>query len=292
MESDTAPVNYRWQAFRLSALSYLLAGDAVSARKSALEFLRINPTYSSNVVSDSREFRSILQTLVVIPKFSIGIAATAGSNITFPRIINSYSISAYDKTYKSIGSYQFGIQIGYTLSENFALNLGISNTGKAFKTEYTVNPWSYQVNEKMQFLEFPLTARYSFYKNRRLRPYAQAGVYYGHLSSSYNDFYRTSSDALENSSAVHLSSIDRRQRNHIGALCGFGFFYKLWKGHINLEFDAYQGFTNITDDRVRYDFLDLTQRFEYVDDDMKLSNLMVSLGYTYYINYRIKERGK
>ena len=289
-ENKNTPVQYKWQAYKLGAMSYIALGDEKQARKSALKFLQLNPTYKANPTVDSREFRNILQSLMVIPKFSLGIAATAGANLTFPTILNSYAVSGYSKKYSSAGGYQLGIVIGYSLTESWTVNLGCLNTGKSFIVKYNIAPWQYKVTEKLQYLETPISLRYALLRSGRIQPFAEVGGFYGRLLSSYNHFQKNSPDYAEQQESVHLSSISRRNKSNYGYMVGAGVNYKVNSGHFNLLISYFKGLSNITKSNTRYLYTPLMQQYEFADDEIKLSNLLVSLGYTYYINFKVKTK--
>lgn len=130
--SKSNDLTSRWQAYRMMAMAYLAIQQNEEARKAAEEMLELNPTYQSNLRNDPGEFIALLKSISVIPKFSLGLAFSAGANYTYPFVTATYTGAAYLKKYTVKQSYQFGAVAGYNFNKVLSLQLGMMASTKGF----------------------------------------------------------------------------------------------------------------------------------------------------------------
>jgi len=281
----------RWQAYRLKSISYILKGYTDSAKIAAENMLDINPTYTTNLLKDPKEFINLVKSVVVIPKFTIGLAFSAGTNWSFPSIDKGYVVSDYTKTYTSRSGLQFGTNLGFYLNPSLVLELGIISTTKKFEIDYAFNNWKVSVKEKLNYIDAPLSVKYIFKPRNKLRLFAQAGVFTGYLLYGYNDFKSTYIPQEQDYTLTKLNIIDRRNRWNFGLIGGLGAYYKLKKGHVSVQANYFRSFSKINKEEKRYEYPEQIFTYYYVDDDITLHNISLSLGYTHYLNYKVY-RGK
>jgi len=281
----------RWQAYRLKSIGYILKGYTDSAKIAAENMLDINPTYTTNLLKDPKEFINLVKSVVVIPKFTIGLAFSAGSNTSFPEISKGYVVSDYTKTYTSRSGLQFGTNLGFYLNPSWVVELGIISTTKKFEINYPFNNWKVSVKEKLNYLDVPLTVKYIIMPKNKLRFFAQAGVFSGYLLYAYNDFKSTYIPQQQDYTLTKLNIIDRRNRWNFGLIGGLGAYYKLKTGHLSVYANYFRSFTKINKAEKRYEYPEQIFTYYFVDDDITLHNISLSLGYTHYLNYKVY-RGK
>lgn len=281
----------RWQAYRLKAICYIIKGYSDSAKAAAENMLDINPSYTPNLLKDPKEFINLVQSVVVIPKFTLGIAAAAGTNTTFPSISKGYVVADYNKTYNTLSGLQFGTNLGFYINPNWVMELGLYSTTKKYEISYDFSNWKVTVKEKLNYLDAPLSVKYIVNPKSKLRLFAQGGIFSGYLLYGYNDFSSTFTPQEKEYSLTKLDIVDRRNRWNFGLLGGIGAYYKLKKGHVNVQANYYRSLNQINKPEKRYDYLEQQYTYYYVDDDITLHNLTLSLGGTYYLNYKVY-RGK
>jgi hypothetical protein len=281
----------RWQAYRLKSISYILKGKTDSAKIAAENMLDINPTYTTNLLKDPKEFINLVKSVVVIPKFTIGLAFSAGSNTSFPEISKGYVVSDYTKTYTSRSGLQFGTNLGFYLNPSWVVELGIISTTKKFDINFPFNNWKVSVKEKLNYLDVPLSVKYIIMPKNKLRFFAQAGVFSGYLLYAYNDFKSTYIPQQQDYTLTKLNIIDRRNRWNFGLIGGLGAYYKLKTGHMSVYANYFRSFTKINKAEKRYEYPEQIFTYYFVDDDITLHNISLSLGYTHYLNYKVY-RGK
>lgn len=282
-----ATVSDRWKAQRLLAMTYLADGQTDKARQSAENMLELNPTYKPSYLNDPTELIRLLKSITVIPKFSLGLALSLGTNTVFPEIPKGYSLSNYQKTYSSQSSFQFGLSLGYTLNTHMAIDLGLYASQKAYAISYEVTNWNVEVSERLTYMDFPVMFKYTIFPEKRMRLYTQAGVYAGYLLFSGNDFSSTHTPDNKKYELTDLNSAPRRNTYNLGLAGGIGVAYKTGRGHLFLQANYFNSFSNITNDETRYKYSDLTYTYFYADDDVILHNLAISLGYSFYMSYKV-----
>ena len=277
----------KWQAYRLLALSYLVTNQTTEARKTADKMLDLNPTYNPSYLKDPIELINLLKSVKIIPKFSIGTSATIGLNFTNPRITTTFNGANYTnpKTYTSQNYWQAGIIMGYNFNENFSLHSGLMATSKNYNIKYK-HFYDIIINERLSYLETPLFVRGTSQSVKGFRFFADAGAFVGRLVSAQSDF-KSVVDKDETNSAQNINSESRRMNWEYGILGGVGTSYSFSKFSMALDCRYYRSLSNITNTDNRYNNDKLFYNYFYIDDDLKLDNIAISLGLIYYVNYKV-----
>jgi tetratricopeptide (TPR) repeat protein len=281
-------VTDQWQAYHLLAMAYLADNKPGDARKAAEKMLEINPTYEPSKLKDPAELIRLLKSIKVIPKFSMGLAATVGGNITYPRVTATYNGANYKKTYSSKGSWQMGIIIGYNMNEIISLHTGLIATSKKIGVSYQVGDNNISINENMTYLDVPLFARFTTLPIKGIRFFGDAGIYTGRLTSSKSDFSRQVKNTDETFTEDNLNSENRRNKWEYGSILGGGAVVKLGKVNVAIDAKYYiAAFYNMTNEDNRYKNENLFYSYYFIDDDTRLNNLAISLSLVYNVSYRV-----
>lgn len=287
--TSTNTATEQWQAYRLLAMAYLVNGPQNEARKAAEKMMELNPTYKPSTLKDPTELIRLLESVKIIPKFSMGMAATVGGIKTNPIVTGTYNGASYEKNYSSKNSWQLGLMIGYNINEVISLHTGLLATSKSFSIKYKMDNFDFEVNERLTYLDVPLFARFSTFPVKQFRFFADAGAYAGKLTSAQSDFTFNNSASSEIKSMKNLNAMDRRNNWEYGFLMGGGALYKI--GQVNLSLDvryflsAYSNSITNTDNRYKND--NLFYNYYYIDDDLRLNTLAVSLSLIYNVNYKV-----
>ncbi len=292
LDYEHAEISDQWKTQRLLAMIYITDNRQDEARVAAENMLELNPKYKPNYLKDPTELVKLLNNITIIPKFSLGLAFSIGSNTTFPQVTKTYTIADYDKTYTSKSGFQFGLTTGYALTQTSAIESGLYITQKSYDLSYGLYNWNMEVNENLTYLELPLTFKYSPSQKRRLRLFIQGGAYVGYLLFSNNDFKTSNITNGLTFEIANLNSKDRRNEFNFGIVTGLGLNYKLGEGNLFLQVNYYKSFSNITKETSRYNSNDLLFTYYYIDDDIILNNITFNIGYTFYMNYKIIRKSK
>ncbi len=287
---DDASTSDQWKAYRLLAMIYLANGQNDKARESAEKMLEINPTYEPSYLKDPAELIKLLKSITVIPRFSLGLALSLGTNTTFPEITKGYNLSDYTKTYTSQNSFQFGLSSSYYISRRFTIDLGVLATRKSYLIDYELSNWEIQVEEDLTYLDMPLTLKYIFFPKKRWHITLHAGAFAGFLLFAENNFNAVFTPSGKTYQLSNVNSTSRRNDWNYGIVGGIGGSYKIKEGDIFLQVNYYKSFANITNADSRYKYNELVYNYFYEDDDIILNNLTAIVGYAFYLNYKILKK--
>ncbi|MFT5348742.1 MAG: hypothetical protein ACI9M3_001783 [Bacteroidia bacterium] len=279
--------NEQWKAYRLLALAYLGANEQNSAKAAAVEMLKLNPTYKGSSLHDPSEFIKLLSTITVIPKFSLGLALSLGTNSTFPRIDAVHMVTKQTKTYEGLNSFQFGVSTAYQINEQFGIDMTVMASSKKYKLDYSFGNWDLNMDEDLTYVNLPVEFKYTPKINFRLKPFVKVGGYAGYLLFSSSNFSANHKPSEENYSIVDLSSIDRRNRLDLGVVGSLGATYQVGAGQLFVQASYFNSMKNAVKGDERYSNKQLLYSYYYIDDDFTLSNLAIGVGYSLFINYKV-----
>lgn len=275
-----------WQGYKILALSYLALNDAKDACTAAENMLEQNPLYVPSLLKDPKDFIDLVNSITVIPKFSLGLAVAAGINNTYVDVTQIYNASNFTKNYSSKIGTQFGFVFGYNISRELAVGIDLNGSFKNYAINYSTNDFNITDNEHLSFLEVPVYATYFFGKGR-LRPFIRLGAYEDFLLSSTSDFSATYQPDKTSYSDNTIGN-DRRNNSDFGLLGAIGVNWKFdpaWQAFF--EFRYAYGLTNIVNDANRYTDQNLIFNYFYLDDDLKISNALFSIGVVTNLSYKV-----
>ncbi|MCU0428342.1 MAG: PorT family protein [Cytophagaceae bacterium] len=274
----------KMQALRLLILSFLFQDEHQKAEKQLLELLHEDPEYTLNPAIDPAEFYQLFRQYRTLPVISIGILG--GVNRTGVTERKSYTVNSLDNgkaDYTSRLGFQLGVLADILLYKNWQLNTGFIWNLKQFtysKELLYSNYTTLTSRENQMWLDMPLALKYVL-GNKKIKPYALAGVSNNWLISATSRLSRVNTDE---SSAANQESLNfGKQRRKLGtnALLGAGFRYKVGFGYICLEARYQFGLNNLANADNRFLSEDGRSLFYhgYISSDFSVNNLAFSVGY-------------
>lgn len=284
---DTTDESFRWQTYKLMALAYWLKGNTDSSLLYTEKMLVINPTYRPNALKDLQEFINQLNSVAIIPRFTMGLTIAPGSNIIFSESRKSYVLSDYSKTYSNLSSFQFGANVGYYLNSKLKVEAAILATEKKYNINYRFSDWKIQVAERLTYIDFPITANYFFGKRAKTKFSLQGGLFGGYLLYDANDFKSSLEKDNKNYELINANALERRNRFNYGLTAGLGVNFKVKTGQVSLLANYFYSIPKINKESKRYDYAQQIYTYYYIDDDIVLHNLALSIAYQYNLNYKV-----
>lgn len=280
----------------LTSLLLLLTGlvfSQPSKRKSQQSFNNKPPTSPGGNFLDKQWWLGLksgmnLSYLVVEKRYS----ALSPSN---------YPASQTDKAYDNVNA--MGSQVTLEISfyyKGFSFSLQPAYRNSVFTYSNTYD-WSdpenainrlelvYENQQKVDHIEVPLIFKYDIIGNR-LRPYVQAGIYYGFLINANKTVEVTGTDYASGgvnqftNDPVIIGAKDLFAENHWGLLGGIGANYNLGNVRLNLDIQYRHGMSLINSTENRFGSDRLSGIGEAMDD-IKLNNLAFSLGCLFPMRY-------
>ncbi|MCB0735017.1 MAG: PorT family protein [Bacteroidetes bacterium] len=278
----------RVNAWRLLAMAYLVTSEREKALNAAEQMLKINPKYQPDLLNEPKDFTQLLQEIKVIPAFSLGGGFLFGNNGTNPEAIRFYAPSEYTKTYSNKAGIHFGVSMGYNFNSRHGVSLGILSKTWKYNVAYQVFGNDVSLDETIRTIDLPLMYQYSLLNKNRFSMNVSAGGYGNLLMNSFNDLHLKNNEG--GSEIKHYSSTVRRNKLNAGICGSLGGRLQTQNKRGQWRFDVayFKGLTNITKTASRYDNQTLIYDFFYLDDDLRLNNLGVSISYQFNIKYTVK----
>lgn len=272
------------QAYRLFILINLYNDKQDKAEEYMLKLLNFEPEYEVNRSIEEPEFLSLFDSYQTSPLWAYGFYA----GVNFANIITTeeYGVNNLNKPSALISSsglsYHFGLKYNRFLLDKVELNIGFQfaqNKYKNTKSEFDFTNISFE--ETQTRLSFPVTVNYDL-KKGKIKPFVRAGISFGYLLNAKAKVIRSYTD---NSHAeIKGTDVELKQfRNpfNIWAIIGGGLKYKVKRGNIFLDIKYNLGLFNQVKTNARYDNSELIYKYYYLDNNFKINNLSVSLGYMY-----------
>jgi len=288
----------RVEIFRLAALCCFMTGQTEQADQYTRQVLAYQPDYKSNPRDDDlAEFTTNINSLMVIPKLSVGV--DAGTVIPMVKLVDQYSAVDPVNQSHSISDkpgIHGRIRVEYTITKSLSIG---------FEPGYTYIPLEYKVNHtendthnydlELAYMELPIMIRYRYYNNSSFIPNAYAGALGRYMVTSFNksdalgNYWRTKAD---NTNGI-LSSFLVSTKN-FGFLAGAGVDYKLKNSAISVDVRYIFNMTSPGnksnfDSVSSYDDISNSEEVYFTDHIglISVSCLQISLGYRYFLTYKV-----
>lgn len=272
--------NREWEqrANLLLAETYLLLQDNEKAEVCYLKVLKANPEYVTDEKRDPIDLVYLSKKFTSDPVFSIG--GMVGISASFVRPINDAVIAPQSGRTEGYST-RFGGQVSafgdyhYSPRLSATLELTYSFCSFAYRAEGMFNAGNYFLDftEKQSWIGVPLLIKYSDDKGS-LRPYCFGGLGFNFLVS---DKVSMVVNGTEESPEIDY----REARNSFARtlIVGAGAKYKWKLKYIFGEVRYSAGLSNLMNSAGRYP--DYNTTWPYADDDFRLDNLTISVGYVH-----------
>ena len=287
---------WRQRAYLLLAETYLLLEDPIGAENSYLEVLRANPEYVTDPQRDPIDLVYLSKKFTATPIFAF--YAMLGANTSPMRVIHDVTIGGEAQTqqsYKLRLGWQIGGGIDYNYNDNITFSAGFNYVFTGFQHVTTdlfgPNKDIVEFLDRQTWAVVPLTIRYT-HGVGKVRPYGYAGYSANFLLRDkgiinvYNRDTRasTNEDASEELASAeaetpNLNLNDHRQRLNGSFLLGGGVKYKYKLDFFFVDVRYSFGIKNITNSENRFNNYSQGLPYPYVDDDFRMDNFAVSVGY-------------
>ncbi len=275
------------EAYQLLVLTYQFDNKPEQAQDTYIDLLKHDPEFTLNAENTPSELMRLYNTFHAPPIYSVGILA--GVNYAFGQRTQSFNLSDSEDELSNYSNNGIGFQVGITvkkyISKRFELNADILY--KEVKYQKTLNQLEFAeviFKEDQRQLNLPLTVTYDFQLGR-FSPYLRLGGGLSYLLASEALVERIYLDeSVQNLPNVTGPAIDvQAQRNNINffSSAGIGLKFKIPRGVIVLDARHNWYFLDQNRPSKRFNNNVLVYEYLYIDDDFKLGNVAISLGYTY-----------
>lgn len=272
------------KAYRLIILVHLFKDNIFEAEQYMLGLLRLEPEYEVNRSIEEPEFITLFDSFQTSPLWSYGLYG--GVNFADISTVEEYGVNNLNMESglkNSSGlSYQFGIRYSRFLLKKIDLIIGLQfaqNKYKTVKSQFDFSVVNYE--ERQTRVSMPVTVSYDL-NNKKIKPFIRAGFSVGYLINSKATVIRSYSD---NSHAEIKGSdvalLKFRNPVNLWAVAGAGLKYKVKRGSIVLDLKYNIGLFNQVKTKSRYDNSELVYKYYYIDNDFRINNLAISVGYVF-----------
>jgi hypothetical protein len=284
---------WRQRAYLLLAETYLLLEDPIGAEQSYLNVLRANPEFLTDQSRDPIDLVYLSGKFTSTPIFEFH--AYAGPNISPVRVIHDVHIGgeAYTKEKYSVRlGWQVGAGIDFNYNDFLSASAGINFTQASFKQTTTdlfgVDKDIIEFIDHQSWIAVPISIKYGQSKGK-FRRYGYVGYSFNYLMGDKADLDIQNRDAkiggeVEERSTFdkaisNVNLIDHRHKVNSSFFVGGGVKYKSGFDYFYLDLRYSLGMKNLSDPNNRYISNTLTLPYPYVDDDFRIDNLAISVGY-------------
>jgi hypothetical protein len=283
---------WRQRAYLLLAETYLLLQDNDKADESYLNVLRANPEFVTDETRDPIDLVYLSRKFTATPIFSL--SAKIGLNTSMMRVIHDVDISQnnldlnqnetgvkpIDEKYSLKAGWQGALGLEYHYRENFSLAAEVMYSFTSFtytsRNLFKEGNYSLEFTDKQTWMSIPVSVKYT-HGQRALRPFASLGY-------SVNLLLRDRADmVIDGDKESEVFNYDyKRPKLHTAVVAGVGLKYKWGLRYIFGEVRYSLGMSNLTDPEHRWDNFDgINQSWPYVDDDFRMDNVYLSIGYVH-----------
>jgi opacity protein-like surface antigen len=287
---------WRQRAYLLLAETYLLLEDPIGAENSYLEVLRANPEYLTDPQRDPIDLVYLSKKFTATPIF--GFYAMLGPNTSPMRVIHDVTIGGEPQTqqsYKLKLGWQIGGGVDYNYNDNLAFSAGFNYVFTGFQHITTdlfgPNKDIVEFLDRQTWAVFPLTIRYT-HTVGNVKPYGYLGYSAnfllrdkGIINVSNRDNRASASEGASDELASaeaetpNLNLNDHRQRLNGSFLLGGGVKYKYKLDFIFVDVRYSFGIKNVANEQNRFNNYAEGLPYPYVDDDFRMDNFAISVGY-------------
>ncbi|MEM7550523.1 MAG: outer membrane beta-barrel protein [Bacteroidota bacterium] len=303
----------RIEARKLLTLVYIYLDDTKNASRAMVRLLKEDPEHEPSD-TDPAEFIYLYNKFSSDPIFTIGIRP--GLNFSNANQLESFSVgneSLSQDQYTVETGVRFGVSVDYKFKPYLEFGIEAAYSRKSFTFEneniglttlevpstddpdqnLTVAELTYIENQ--DYLDAALYVKYN-YLNKNWKfpiiPYAYLGAEYNLLLDSELDEISLSGVLNNEIPAISIQeSVQKRETTNLSIVAGIGAKYKVLRIHyIGIEARYALGLTNVVNQDAR--FLDsnpeLINEFLTVDDNFKVNNFTIGIGF-YYSIFRTKD---
>jgi hypothetical protein len=272
------------RALRLLTLVYLFDDDMKMAEETLLQLLSVNPEYKINQAIDPAEFIQLYNSYYTDPFFSIGVVASI--NLTKPNLIETYSLNSFidaNPSYSTGGvGLSFGLKINYHLTKK--IDFIIIPVYSLFTYNISENTTTFNtttITEKINYMEFPVTASYNFYKIKKYSFFVEAGLSYGlFLSGNISGKVLYNNKEQPDYEPKSISTGELRKKYNLSAIVGLGTQIDLSQSNLQFSIKYNIGLTNIVNTNYRYNPDNkLISEYRFIDNDIFLNNIYFMFSY-------------
>ncbi|MDH4295191.1 MAG: PorT family protein [Cyclobacteriaceae bacterium] len=283
---------WRQRAYLLLAETYLLLEDPLGAEQSYLSVLRANPEFLTDPKLDPIDLVYLSGKFTSSPIFSLH--GYAGPSISPVRIIHDVRIGGESYTrerYAIRVGWQVGVGMDFHYNDFISASAGVAVSRTGFKHSTTdlfgLDKDIVEFIDRQTWANLPVSVKYS-QSIGKFRRYGYVGISFNYLLGDNanvdlkNREAKTSDNAEPPEFPKSISNVDilkSRERLNAAFFLGGGVKYKNKLDYFYLDLRYSFGMKNVVNANSRFNSTTEGLPYPYVDDDFRMDNLALSIGY-------------
>ncbi len=302
----------------LVAQTYLELKMVPEANKTLVQLLKSNPNYLPIEGFYQEDFYTLVRNILVRPRFSMGgKVGRAIPTFTINKVYSVYDSTDYAAPYNKANGYCYSIFFQENFNHNFALVLDYSYSKYGYKRDLMrqgVDNFALKYAEVIYSNELGISVKKYLFKNNKLKfigpvspiphrgsgPYITLGGYYTKMRQAQgnielNFLAKDTAGRYINAKNFKLENFDvkdMRNTKRYGFTAALGSSYTLDRIIISAEAKYLSDFTRITNPDKRTSNDELLTNFYYIDNDVSMTRIDVSVSLAYILGYKVKSRLK
>lgn len=274
----------------------------VDANHLIVKILNNDPNFKLKEKLYQEDFYAYYNRIKIRPMLSAGLLLGSNSpNFSIKKVYSVYNSAKYSATYKPTMGYQYGAFAEW----QFYDNISVVAEGAFSKMGYnrtingtSIDTFKLSYSEQIKSFETSLYVK-KYFLHKQFKPFIYAGGYITALqkSTASVDLDYKLADPIAggidnyNSSENNIDVIAMRNKTRQGIVSGAGISYKS-KNFLICAYASYRVdiSKHITNSQNRFKNDDLLFKYYYVDNDVNLSRIDVSLSVSYIFKYSIKSK--
>ena len=296
MESGLSK-NDQKRALRLLTLTNIFLDNEPGAEFHLLSLLKLDPSYRP-ADNDPIELKHFFRMFNTKPLYFISInGGTNITNISELRRHTVYSALNSSQKYNPQASFHASVNADYAIRENWYVGAELMYMRNVFEQDEFFEFGSTNYRETQDWIKLPLYISYQYpLKKKEIVPFVYVGGSLDWLLRSSSSIRTVLQQSVSESSVISgadESLKDLREPINYSAIIGAGVNIPLGVNFVTVSARYSFGLTNIMDPSRRIQRQDIINRYGYVDDDVRLNSLMLTLSYrkSFYRPERTKIKG-
>ncbi|NLR90656.1 outer membrane beta-barrel protein [Flammeovirga agarivorans] len=279
-ESSAKQLNAR----RLVILSYLYSDRVVEAEDAMLQLLKENAEYKPTS-SDPAELRNLYEKFRTRPIMSLGLVG--GATYNQATVSNTFGVGAKENysnvEYQPQVSFKAGVSFSFYLSQVIQINISPTYESIVFETvERPLDFSTTTMRENQNWLHFPLTMRFVILPKQKVKPFiGLGGSARMQMNASIEGTQAYDSEEIADIEATTIDISKQRQEMLYDAIVQLGIQFKTRFSHWSIIGSYSYAFQDFNKPNARYDNSELIFSYGYIDNDVKMDVISLTVGIAY-----------
>jgi hypothetical protein len=273
------------ESYHLLAQANQNIGNLDKANYYVKKMLLVKHDYQKFPNIDPIDFSHLVNQYSVTPKLYLGLKF--GFNRSSVDLKKSYATYSSSQSYNPSTGYQVGITGDYRIKPLISLNADILASGLSINHIVdNAGGWQQNYTEQQNYISFLASVQKHFKLSKKHTLYGDLGLGINYLYSA-NVFFEATNIETKSLQQATQNPIDSRNKLQTSANGIIGASMPLAQGNLSLEANFGYYFGNTVNNDKRMDDLNFIFNNQYVNDDVSLRLMMMTISYKHPVIWSI-----